>query len=377
MILILLSGAGFLFGIIQFNSSKSNNQMVQNSVSTLSSTQASNNASSGIDIAIQQLSEDTTWTGVNNMPLTEGSVKIIVAKTTSKYFEGTSNTVLRGRLITSIGAYNNNFHTIRAVVQLPGQIMGVPNFFKYSMASDGNITLDRNNLVTDDNNKMWNANIHTNGNFFMYGNPIINGFVTYKGNGISDPAYRLNTNIRPNYNPNNLPVHNKAPELPIPLFKPEDFESKATIKYNNSVTISGNQNLGTKANPAIIFVNGDLTVRGNFTGYGVFVVKGNVNVNGSIDFTSVDPTNNNLGIYTSGNVTLKGAIVRSQILSNGNIFVGSNLNLYGGIITKGNIIFEGDATFNYHPPTPELTIPFFKGDPDGSGTRPLIISLYD
>jgi hypothetical protein len=44
---------------------------------------------------------------------------------------------------------------------------------------------------------------------------------------------------------------------------------------------SGLSNPGTVNNPQIIYVNGDLTITGNTTGYGILVVTGTLTIKGT------------------------------------------------------------------------------------------------
>jgi cytoskeletal protein CcmA (bactofilin family) len=377
MILILLFGTGMIVGIIQLNNNNSSTALVNTVVNEYSEIQATNIANNGIEIAVRYLSEDTLWQGTNSLEINDGSLTINVQETSSRYFNGPEGKLNKARLVTSIGTYNGSTKTIRAVVKLPGSdVMRAPKFLRYSIASELNLTLGGNITIKDDNNPQWNADVHTNQSFFMNGNNIINGFLTYLGTAGSSPSHRINTNINPNQNPDLKPNYYKTSELAIPNFNPEEFKDVAHEILTGNVTISGNKTLGTKDNPKIIYVEGTLTISGNFTGYGAIVVKGSVVTNGNIDFTAYDPSGNNLGIYTDGSVSINGGTVKSQILAGGNVTIGSNSKVYGGITTKGSMAFQGGAEFNYRPATPELTDPFFPRDPDIE-VRASIVSVYD
>lgn len=377
MLILLLAGAGIIFGIIGLNVFKSGSDNVLNSVAEVTKVYAKNNSTSGVEIAFRALSEDSTWTGVQNKSLKNGSVSISVITTSSKYYNGPNAFLPKGREITSIGTYNGYSDTVRAVMQLPrGITSSVPRFLRYSIASDNNVNLGGNINIKDDNNPLWNASIHTNSNFTMNGNNVIEGFLTFQGTASSDPAGRLVTNIIPNTNPDNLPNYfQDLSGVPIPVFNPDDYISIATMIYNSSITISGNTTLGTKSSPAIIYVNGNLTISGNFTGYGAFIVKGTVTTGGNFTLTTVNPIGCNLGIYATGNVNLQGGIIRAQILTNSDVIIGSNTQLYGGITAKGIISFQGGADFFYRPSSPELTDPFWNRDP-AMGHAPKIVSYY-
>src|SRR5690606_39662278 len=108
------------------------------------------------------------------------------------------------------------------------------------------------------------------------------------------------------------PNHQKVDPLDIPSFNPDDYKDVATQVYNTNKTFSGNISLGTKENPEIIYVGGDLKITGNVSGYGVFIVKGNILINGNVTITSIDPTGNNLGLYSKGDINVNGNVTRSE-----------------------------------------------------------------
>lgn len=379
MLILLLGGAGLLFGIIGLNVFQSGSSNVLNSVTEVTKVYAKNNSTSGVEIAFKTLSEDSNWTGVQDKSLQFGTVSITVENTFSKYYNGPNTSLQKGRLITSIGSYNGYTDTVRAVVQLPkGITTNVPQFLRYSIASDHNISLGGNINIRDDNNVLWNASVHTNGSFDMNGTNYIEGFLTYDGTAASTPIQRLNTNIVPNTNPDNLPnYYQDTTGVPIPVFNPDDYLSIATEIHNTSLTISSNTVLGTKTNPAIIYVNGDLNISGNFSGYGAFIVKGSVYTTGNFSFTSINSTSggNNLGIYATGDINLQSGVVRAQIMTNSNVNIASNTQVYGSVTAKGTINFQGGADFFYRPASPELTDPFWPRDPD-MGNVPRIVSYY-
>ena len=382
MLLIVVMGAGIICLIVSLNMNTSNTSMIGNAVEEYENVMAQNCASSGIDFALRNLSDDTTWTGVEAKSLSNGTFTIIVQNTSAKYFNGPAAGITRARLITSIGTYSNSVDTVRAVLQLPNPTAGSsppPPFLNYAVCSGSNLSMNGNITITDDNNNDWNSNIHTNGNFSMNGNNTINGFLTHKGNASSNPAWKLNTAISPNVNPNSDPVHSQVSEIEMPDYDPDDFEELATQVHNSNVTLSGNRTLGTKENPEIIYVDGNLTLSGNITGYGMFLVKGNVTINGNVNITSLDATGNNLGIYVNGNVTVNGNVkLYAQVYSNSNANFNGNVKVYGGVTTKGTVNFNGNVSVYYRPTTTELTQPIWPQEDSGEAeTRPQIISYFE
>lgn len=382
MLLILIVSSGMIFSIITLNINQSNSAMLTNSVSEYEGVTAKNNAASGIEIAVKSLSQDTAWSGINNSQLMQGSVTVNVQNTTSKYFNGPDDGLVSARLVTATGKMGNQTHVVRAVIQLPSGTSTkkvVPPFLKYAIAAGQNLQLTGNITVRDDFNPLWNANVHTNQNFQMNGNNTIKGFLTYVQNAQSTPGHRLKTSITPNVNPDNLPNHYKTPIIEIPDFEPEDYKHLATDIHNANYKVSGNFSLGTKDNPKIVYVGGNLDISGNVTGYGVFIVKGNTKITGNVNIITIDPTSSNLGIYSKGNIDVNGNVtLKAQLLGSQNINLGGNVKVYGSMTAKQNVNFNGNTQIYYRPANDNLTNPFWKTEGKGTGSlRPVILSYYE
>jgi Tfp pilus assembly protein PilX len=72
---------------------------------------------------------------------------------------------------------------------------------------------------------------------------------------------------------------------------------------------SGLANPGTQANPQIIYVNGDLTITGNLTGYGVLVVTGTLTMKGTPQWNGIVLVVGQGNLQTSGTTSYNGAVV--------------------------------------------------------------------
>lgn len=379
MLLIVVVGAGLIFSVISLNINTSSGSMIVNSAEEFENVMANNYSAAGIEFGIKSLSDDTTWTGINNKALNNGGFSVTVQNTSARYYGGQNAGLTKGRLITSIGTFGGSTDTIRVVVQLPEAegSSAAPPFLDYAVFTGNNLTMNGNVTITDDNNNNWNANIHTNADFQMNGNNTINGFLTYVNNAHSNPAWKIN-NISPNVNPNNDPAYKKISTIDLPDYDPDDYKHLATQTYNNNVNLSGNRSLGTKENPEIIYVNGDLSLSGNITGYGMFLVKGNININGNVSVLSLDPKGNNLGLYVKGDVNINGNVnVKAQIYSNSNANLSGNVKIYGGVTTKGTVNFNGNVGIYYRPVTSSLTQPIWPVSGGSASLRPQIISYYE
>lgn len=366
MALILLLGIGALVAVGTLNINNSAVSSLTNSVGEYDRNTSKNICDSGLELALSLLAQNPEWNGTEGLSLEGGTLTITVENTTAQYHSGPDAGIINAKHVTTTATYNGYTAINYAVIQLPGggtTASTPPPFMNYALASGGNLSMNGNVRIRDDNNNQWNADVHTNGSFSMNGNNSIEGFLTYNGNAHSNPDSRLVTNITPNQNPDNLPNHSQTAVVEMPAFNPALYSSIVTQTINNNHTINGNVTLGTKENPSIILVNGDLNLRGNITGYGVLIVTGNINITGSVNVTSVDPNGSNLGIYTAGNINGSGNItLRAQVYASGNINLGGNTTVYGSLSTRGNFNFNGNVDINYRPATSELTNRFWNED---------------
>ena len=393
MLMILVTGMGILFSMANIGINNSNVSMVNNAVIQYDVAQAKNLASSAVEIAMKNLQSDAAYTGSNNIVMNGGTSKIMVQNTTSQFYKGTDMHLTDAKLVIAIGSAGDVSDTIYAVVQIPvvststDPQASVPAFLDYAVATGNNLTMNGNVNIVDDNNSQWNANAHTNGDFWMNGNNTIKGFLTYHGDAHSNPSQRLDQNIIPNINPNHLANRSKMGDLvTIPSFNPDAYKSIATTVYNNNAILNGNNTLGTKDKPAIVYVGGDLILNGNISGYGAIIVKGNIIMNGNIKINpgSEDPNVSNLALYTRGDFNANGNVeVHAQILTGGNANLNGNSKVYGNVVTRGTINFNGNVTVYYKPANAALTTPFWKPEEDDSQTPgngivyPQIYSYYD
>lgn len=385
MILILILGGSVLFSLATVNINKSNLSMVENNVDEYNYSSAKNLAESGIEYAMSKLADDTTWTGTgaSEKQYDCGSVSVSVQNTNSAYYNGPNTGLTSVRLITVIGRSGDQKDTIRSVVQFPSAANSVPPppaYLKYAVATGNNLSLNGNITIRDDNNTSWNANIHTNADFSMNGNNTVAGFLTYAGDAHSNPSHAIINNIVPNQNPNEDPSSQRTGRVDIPTFNPDEYKDKADIVYEHNQTMSGNITLGTKDNPKVIYVGGDLTLSGNVSGYGEFIVKGNILLSGDVDLSSEDPSGSSLGLYTSGDLNANGNVtVKAQILTGGNANLNGNCKVYGSVTTKGTVNFNGNVKIYYRPASGELTKPLEDESETTNAivkSRPMILSYY-
>lgn len=377
MLLILILGGAVLFSLVSVDINRKNLSMVQNNVDHYNYSEAKNFAESGLEFAVSKLASDTNWAGVQNKQLDGGSVTVTVENTGSKYFNGPDLGLTSARLITVIGTSGDQEDTVRSVIQFSSAASSdPPKYMKYAVATGNNLSLNGNVTIQDDNNSAWNANVRTNANFSMNGNNNITGFLYYAGSAHSNPSWRLNSNIIPNQNPDGLPNTEQVSSMDIPQFNPDDYKDKADTIFASNTTFNGNISLGTKEDPKIIYVGGDLTLSGNVSGYGEFIVKGNILLNGNVNLTSEDPSGSSLGLYTAGDLNANGNVtVKAQIFTGSNANLNGNCKVYGSVTSRGTVNFNGHVNIYYRPASGALTKPLDNND-NPITPRPKILSYY-
>ena len=376
MLLFLVIGFGALFMIFNLNNIKEDKEMTSNAYNNFDYVNAKNIAAAGIELAFSKLTKDANWTGVKNLKFDQGVLNIIVTSTKSKYPDGPDMGLTSAKQINSQGAVGTQVKVIKTVINLAGN-SSIPQFLSYAMLSGKDLILNGNMTITDDGNNNWNSDVHANGTIILNGNNnLVNGFGTFSG---SPSPINNNADIKtfiPNQNPDGDPVYQQTAPVKLPNFKAEDYKKYATIIESGNKIIDKNTSLGSKDNPVIYYVNGDLTVRAGitFTGYGIFVVKGNVKAEGNLLISSPDKSANNLAIYAEGEVHIDNqSTIYAQIISNGNLIFNGNTVLHGLACSTAGIILNGSNNNIYYRPSGANLASIFQT----STGKPVILSYYE
>ena len=237
----------------------------------------------------------------------------------------------------------------------------VPPFFQYAITSDGNLELKEDYIQIYAQDKTSNANVFTNGNVVIEkGTVRVQGF-GYYGGGVNS-GRRAGQTFRPNFNPTDLRTYRKQEKVEVPKFEAERFRHVATRRKGGDLELRGHYNLGTKENPVLWFVDGNVKTKGRvtFSGYGVVFATGNFEIEHPLQ-TAGSTEETTLGLYTSGNIELKseGISVSAQLFSNGNVKFEGNSKVYGSVTTDGNVEFKERSTVYYRPASSALTDPFW------------------
>ena len=368
--ILLVLGVAFNVGLLSYQLLDRSADAVNNFSQYYETTVARNIANTAVDLTLQQLRDSASWReGFEDIPFGEESWSGTLSATLKDASIGGQDYVQ----IVATGEYNGKRKTIIVIVEPASEALP-PLFLNYALSSGGNIRFNGKGLIVDDGHPTWNANVHANGNLEINDATTVEGFGNYGGNYVDNGG---NGNFLPNVNPDNLPPLSQRPPVYFPEFKPEDYLGVATDILIGNQTFSGNIPLGTKKNPRIIYIDGNLEISGTVSGYGALIVKGNIYLMGDINTAVPDPEGNNLALYSGGNIRANSEYsIRGQLYANGNLVFNDAVTIYGLVAARsGNSYFNDPITIYYRPATLSLTDPFWASQA-GSG-RPEIVSYYE
>lgn len=374
MMIYLVIGMGIItsFSVLQLLRSDLNAQ--DNSSENHDIVQARNLAQSGVDHAIMKLNNDSAWmSGYSAETASEGRVVVNLSRSNSRYPGGPADPgIQNGRLVVSTGTVQGVSVTIRSIVDLEHED-NVPPGLGYAMMSDKDLSLTGGMTIRDDGNPAWNADVHTNQLMTVTGTNSVSGYGTYTGSIASTPTDNAAATFVPNVYSGG-PTHYWHPRVDLPEIDPAQWAKLATRTFMSNTKLSGNITLGSKDAPEIVYVNGNLEIAGTVTGYGVFLVSGDLILKGNTTVAAKDPSGNNLGIIAGGKVRATGNVdITATILSKDNFEANGNVSVTGSITTKGLIKINGDVDVKYRPMLKEITGKVWAGQKQ----RPVVLSMYE
>lgn len=371
-VLIILLSSIIIYGIVSIQVNRSTSEAGISSVNYYKDIYARNIANSMIEILKNKLTNDTNYR-VQDYYVEE----ILGGEVAYRLIDTVLNSIryVKANVIANYLGTNRNTEAYFLISKLGSG--GVPPFLRYAIVSGSNLNFNGGITITNAGNNL-NANVHVNGNFFMNGNNFINGFLSYTGSAYSNPPNALFRRINPISNPENLPTHYQTSTLEIPEFDPDEIRTKATQIYFGNKTFNGNIPLGTKENPEIIYVTGDLIINGSITGYGIFVSRGKTIINGNVSLTNPDNIVSNIGIYSGGELIANGNVtLNAQVFSSKRVVFNGNVKVYGSVVSKESINMNGNVTVYYKPVGEELVSPVWSTSSTGNMVQVRTVLIYE
>ncbi|MEW6049214.1 MAG: hypothetical protein AB1609_22545 [Bacillota bacterium] len=313
--------------------------------------QALNAAEAGVDHYIAVLSRDQAFRGE-----LQGAVDPDdpAAGTYSVSCEETGPGLLS---LESVGSIGDVARTVKQVVRLRGV---APMNLSYAMLANAGNDAGQS-LVFDKNVDVgvW-GNVHCNGTAeFTKGTLVVEGDFTYSGELVLDPDKE-----------EELVVSGALAQAPVALV---NMRSAGWWLSRASAVLSGSQRLeGGDFDRQIVYVDGDLTVTGLFSGRFTLVCAGDVTV--VPDLRVQEPGRDGLAIVCFGNVHIEkkgpargGDVVGVYLVSSGDLEVDADVDIRGGAAFKVLSYKAGrDIRISWDPS-------FVSDPPPGCGGEPVSV----
>ena len=281
-------------------------------------------AESGVDMAITKLYEDydnindalsTSGTYSDAFTLTQGSVSYSV----SAPFSGVSDSCL---IVSDATTWTGKQVRIRVVAAYQNDTSRV---FEGAIFCDSPLTLNGSGGIFPDDDG--------NG-----GDIYANGDITFNGTSYAmDPEGSIYTTGTTNWVPDGVPatqVHEGVAPLVMPVIDTEYYRGIATTVYIGSQTFNdGNMS----ALSGVIYVKGNVTISGNYSGQAVIVATGKITISGNV--IASNPETDTLALLSpksikiTGNSTVHGLIYAHSVLDDGEAAIGGNTTIYGAIVS--------------------------------------------
>ena len=170
------------------------------------------------------------------------------------------------------------------------------------------------------------------------GDIYANGDITFNGTTFEMTADgSIYTTGTTNWVPDAVPathVHENVAPLVMPVIDVDYYESIATQVYTGKQSF-GNAEMENLT--GVIFVNGDITIAGNYTGQAIIVATGKIQVTGNV--TTVNPETDTLALLSpksikiTGNSTVHGLVYAHSVVDDASTTMSGDITVYGAIVS--------------------------------------------
>lgn len=330
---------------------------------------------SGVNRVLFELSRDANWGGntpntlvVNNFPVYTQNNAILLGDYSITFLNQTSTGLWNTRTYRIDAISQHGLIQVRKATQIEVNVVA-PSKFSFFVLSSLNIGTGVNIETNDGNILAKDIKFLNTGGGTIY----INGTVNYLGS-----TY--------NYDPSFVTITGGVPQKTQPVtFSGVDIEYYKSLAQNGGLYIKGNQNidssdikkdnvLGNSTSNGVVFVDGNLDIKGQIKETIIFVSNGTISFSGNVECHE----GAQVGFFAKGNVTIPTSApqdikIDGLIISNG-VFKAegdkgskNKLEFTGGIVVKGtesgtaidlNVYKERsytyDANFQANPQIPYL-----------------------
>jgi cytoskeletal protein CcmA (bactofilin family) len=324
----LVSAILFLFVVLVLGSSIvwQSVQEVKRASRAKKETDALNLAEAGIDYAAWKLYHD------RNMPLpvtwTRSDLDVGTFTVTASVYDAPNNTVM----VNSTGTTQGWPAQVKVIGKfLPTGPDEQNAVFGYGLFSNADMTVSGSFNIT--------GHVHSNGNVTAKGGATVDGNVEATGT--------YNSQGNPNISGTTT---SGAPRVAMPTIDLAYYLSKATTILNGDQTLNGASLDG------VTYINGNASIHGQFSGKGVIVVTGSVEINANC---SLAQSGDEFAIVSAGSVRVNGTCTIDGWIYTHNVdvpgaFAGNgNATINGGVIADV-LNVNGNLTVHYNTATVDL-----------------------
>ena len=152
-------------------------------------------------------------------------------------------------------------------------------------------------------------------------------------------------------------VYQRIAPIPMPVIDLDYYRSIATTVYNGKKTFTNSNLAGLSG---VIYVNGDVTIAGNYSGQALIVSSGKVHITGSVvtDHPETDclAILSTKSIQISGDATVHGLVYSHSISQDASTSISGNPEVYGAVVADV-VTTNGAITVQYRDVWKGLPIP--------------------
>ncbi len=281
-------------------------------------------AESGVDMALTKLYED--YDGINDALSTSGSysdsfslTQGTVDYTVTAPYQGIADSAL---IVSDSTTWAGRRARVRVIASY---VRDVSRVFEGAIFCDSPLTLSGSGGVyPDDTGK--------GGDIYAHGD------ITFDGTSFSmSPDGSIYSTGTTNWVPAEVPathVHENIAPLTMPVIDMDYYRSIATTIHNHNIvlTTSDMENLN-----GVIYVKGNVTIAGSYTGQAVIVATGTISVTGNV--TASNPDSDTIvllspkAIKIAGNATVHGLVYAHSVTDDASTSLGGDMTVYGAIVS--------------------------------------------
>ena len=282
-------------------------------------------AESGVDMAITKLYED--YDGINAALATSGTYSDSfslaqgdVSYTVTAPHQGIANSCL---IVSDSTTWAGKRVRIRVVASYE---VDPSRVFEGAIFCDSPLTLNGAGGVYPDADG-------TGGDIYTHGDIVFNG--TSFGMSEDGSIYTTGTT---NWVPGEVPsthVHENIAPLQMPVIDLDYYRSIATTYYSSGQTFTGDDLTGLSG---VIYVKGDVTISGTYTGQAVIVATGKITVTGN-GVIAADSSVDTIALLSpkaikiNGGAEVHGLVYAHSVINDAETTLGGNITVYGAIVS--------------------------------------------